>query len=441
MPVPPREAQTEAQRGLDWRSEFGRGGTAVGIARARDISNGVDLSMDTVRRMSSYFARHEVDKQGEGWSPDEPGYPSNGRIAWALWGGDSARAWADRLIADDSTRTLMDETREIEGMYPLSPLQVMQYEHDEHVVEVFGKLDQGIGERGAHYVAESPFADEGIICSSCAFYEGPRACEIVDGDIDPAGICKRWVIPETLLTIGEAQGPATEPMDAPMTDTATVRYGALEVEQRRIGGRDVEFRTVEVGPLEVRIADGTEDAPKIVGYAAVFNSDSEPLPNRSGGSFIETIAPGAFKRSLGSGREVRAFINHDLGQVLATSKNDSLRLAEDERGLLVEADLPNTTAGRDLAELVRTGTVHSWSFGFSIPKGGDTWRTDPNTGDERRELREVILHEVSIVTGFPAYPGTEGTVVRSTESPADEPAERRLPVALAQRILDLNAKR
>ncbi len=93
---PTEEMAAEAERGLDWREEFGRGGTAVGVARARDISNRVNLSPDTVRRMVSYFARHEVDKQGEGFSPGEEGYPSAGRIAWALWGGDPGQAWANR---------------------------------------------------------------------------------------------------------------------------------------------------------------------------------------------------------------------------------------------------------------------------------------------------------------------------------------------------------
>jgi hypothetical protein len=85
---------TEAERGLKWRDEYGRGGTAVGVARARDISNRVRLSPETVKRMHAYFSRHEVDKQGEGFSPGESGYPSAGRIAWALWGGDPGQRWA-----------------------------------------------------------------------------------------------------------------------------------------------------------------------------------------------------------------------------------------------------------------------------------------------------------------------------------------------------------
>lgn len=95
--TPPQGARDEAAKGLEWRAEFGRGGTDVGVARARDISNGKSLSPDTINRMVSYFARHEVDKQGEGWSPGEDGFPSAGRIAWALWGGDPGSAWANKV--------------------------------------------------------------------------------------------------------------------------------------------------------------------------------------------------------------------------------------------------------------------------------------------------------------------------------------------------------
>jgi lambda family phage portal protein len=84
----------EALKGLKWRQEYNRGGTAVGVARARDISNGKNLSDDTVKRMHSYFSRHEVDKKGQGFQQGEDGFPSAGRIAWALWGGDAGQIWA-----------------------------------------------------------------------------------------------------------------------------------------------------------------------------------------------------------------------------------------------------------------------------------------------------------------------------------------------------------
>ena len=89
----------EARRGLEWRQTFNRGGTEIGVARARDIVNRRGLSLDTVTRMRSYFARHEVDKNGEGFSRGEPGYPSAGRIAWALWGGDPGKTWSEGIIS------------------------------------------------------------------------------------------------------------------------------------------------------------------------------------------------------------------------------------------------------------------------------------------------------------------------------------------------------
>ena len=96
----PTEAMAkEARRGLDWRKEFNRGGTAVGVARANQLIDRENLSESTVKRMHSYFSRHEVDKQAQGFSPGEEGYPSAGRIAWALWGGDPGQSWARSKVS------------------------------------------------------------------------------------------------------------------------------------------------------------------------------------------------------------------------------------------------------------------------------------------------------------------------------------------------------
>lgn len=95
---PTDEMATEAELGLKWREEYGRGGTEVGVARARDISNKRNLSFDTIKRMNSYFSRHEVDKEANGWNDGEEGFPSAGRIAWQLWGGDAGRDWAARIV-------------------------------------------------------------------------------------------------------------------------------------------------------------------------------------------------------------------------------------------------------------------------------------------------------------------------------------------------------
>jgi HK97 family phage prohead protease len=103
--APTQAMVSEAEQALEWRREFNRGGTLVGVARARDIAAGKNLPIDTVRRMSSFFARHEVDKQAEGFNRGEDGFPSAGRVAWGLWGGDAGRTWATGIIneADDAS--------------------------------------------------------------------------------------------------------------------------------------------------------------------------------------------------------------------------------------------------------------------------------------------------------------------------------------------------
>lgn len=98
---PTKGMMEEAKKGLEWRKEYGRGGTEVGVARARNIKNGDNLSIDTIKRMNSFFARHEKSsKGGEGFKPSQDGFPSAGRIAWALWGGDSGQSWAAKKVKE-----------------------------------------------------------------------------------------------------------------------------------------------------------------------------------------------------------------------------------------------------------------------------------------------------------------------------------------------------
>lgn len=93
--TPPQSVRIAALRGLDWRDQYGRGGTQIGVARARDLSNGRAVSIKTLKRMKAYFDRHEIDSQAIGWLKGEKGFPSAGRIAWELWGGDAGRRWAE----------------------------------------------------------------------------------------------------------------------------------------------------------------------------------------------------------------------------------------------------------------------------------------------------------------------------------------------------------
>jgi len=121
--VPTDAMAAEARRGLEWRKEFNRGGTPVGVARARDIMNKDRLSISTVRRMHSFFSRHEVDKQGKGFTPGD-GYPSAGRIAWALWGGDPGQTWA-RAITRRIEAMSKGVGTDVEGMNIDGPSDMM----------------------------------------------------------------------------------------------------------------------------------------------------------------------------------------------------------------------------------------------------------------------------------------------------------------------------
>ena len=117
--VPPSGVQKEADRGLAMRREHGRGGTAIGIARARDLSNGTEVSPSTVRRMKAFFDRHAPDRKAGGFKSGEEGFPSNGKIADLLWGGRSGESWANKVVAqmnaaDERTYSLDADTATIE---------------------------------------------------------------------------------------------------------------------------------------------------------------------------------------------------------------------------------------------------------------------------------------------------------------------------------------
>jgi HK97 family phage major capsid protein/HK97 family phage prohead protease len=115
--MPTDGMRTEAQRYRDWKAEGEQGGTEVAANRASQILSGDELSPDTVITMAAWFARHQVDKQGEGFNPDEDGYPSPGRVAWAAWGGDAGQTWA--INKSDRIKTLQDRSAmEMERPYP-----------------------------------------------------------------------------------------------------------------------------------------------------------------------------------------------------------------------------------------------------------------------------------------------------------------------------------
>lgn len=197
---------------------------------------------------------------------------------------------------------------------------------------------------------------------------------------------------------------AEQERDLMMTDTRAKWASVASAIVDRLEGRAKPQHEERVNVIELEVRDNG-DGMTFEGYAAVFNSESEDL-----GGFREFIAPGAFKRSLQSRNEVKLLWNHDAGEPLASVRGGTLKLYEDNRGLKVEARLADTSRGRDVAELIRSKTIDSMSFGFSVIK--DTWNADGNV----RTLNAVRLFEISMVS-FPAYNATAGTVsIRSAQT-------------------------
>lgn len=102
----PAGVKAEAIKALKWRKEHKRGGTPVGINTARTLARGGQIGIEKIRHIAKYFPRHEVDKKGKGWDMGEDNFPSNGRIAWALWGGDAAWRWSRAIVERENKKAL-----------------------------------------------------------------------------------------------------------------------------------------------------------------------------------------------------------------------------------------------------------------------------------------------------------------------------------------------
>jgi hypothetical protein len=364
MPVPTDEMAAEAERGLEWRREYGRGGTEVGVARARDIANKRDLSMDTVRRMNSYFARHEVDKEAEGFRPGEDGYPSAGRIAWALWGGDAGQSWAARIVSEEDEDRA--ETRPYEGEHAARIREPDQFDSFRRVNNEGGQgVDFVYGIKDGEAQIQS-------IRFKVDFFTEEQAREWLDAnDFEP-------ILFEPAAPIDEGRSfvvSSQHALEAPKMAQAEIR--ALS--------EPVELRQEDNGPI------------RVAGYAAVFNQETN-----IGGYFTETIAPGAFTSALDRGDDVVLLINHD-GLPLARTRSGTLKLTQDERGLYIESELdPSDPDVRAIVPKMKRGDLDKMSFAF-LP----TRQTWDESGDmPKRMIEDLQLFDVAIVT-TPAYDGTE----------------------------------
>ena len=266
---PPQAVREEAAQGLEWREEFGRGGTEVGVARGRDLSNGRIISPETARRMKAYFLRHEIDKEAEGWNDDENGYPSAGRIAWALWGGDPGFAWVDDIVTrmdseDAEYEDGIDNDNDSEGgeSSGLAP-----FRSDAVDDAVFFKAVDDISEKWAKRIARA-FAEEAAKLEA----------ELI-GNVKTRG---------PVMTKQEGDPFDVEEWTARfLSATESEREGLVE-EMVKAASSDVDAEDGEYGKARREGID--ESSQKIASSIGTIREDVRFILNNSGGLSGEEIA-------------------------------------------------------------------------------------------------------------------------------------------------------
>lgn len=412
MPIPNEAMADQARQGLELRKEWGRGGTEVGVARARDISNKADLSMDTVRRMRSYFARHGANYDEHYGEKEADGGPNAFTIAWKLWGGSPARDWAESIVkseGDGSERVSVlsfeqTETVDMDNRAEPDELSVGDYvTWDSSGGMVYGRIER-IERDGEIDVPDTDFTITGTEDDPAALIMVYR--EVEDG-WSPSGT--RVGHKFSTLTKVDARGYKDKDdegkrhikrIEETETEVIVVFGKSEEYQEEDEEQMEREFRPAQ--KLEVREADTGE--VRVSGYAAVFGEETN-----IGGMFTEQIQRGAFKDAIGRD-DVVFLINHD-GLPLARTRSGTLSLAEDDHGLYMEASLdPTDPDVRSIVPKMKRGDLDKMSFAF-VPTR-QSW--DDSKEMPKRMIEEAQLYDVSIVT-TPAYNGTE-IGLRSLES-------------------------
>lgn len=419
---PPQGVRDEAKRALEWIADgkAGSGFTDTGRKRAADLAAGRALSAETVLRMYSFLKRHEVNKSAEGFNAGEEGFPSPGRVAWSAWGGEPGLSWSTKIRNQLANRSALLNIEE-------------------------GPMDTPTEDRVEHYeIVDSPVI-HGALAADAAI---SAAQMLIANHEDP-------IVKQAYLLICAADAALNEALDAledaeeiddeddeddedseeiaeDSEEIATVSTGVPEeratkenpmIEERKAAIATAERITMAT---EVRAMDTEDGSLRIAGYAATFNKEA------SGLTFREVIAPGAFKRTLASDNPVFLLVNHDTEQLpLASTQSGTLRLAEDEVGLRMEADLdPDNPRAQELASALKRGDVDKMSFAFTVAQDGEDRK------DNVRTLTDLNLFEVSVVT-WPAYDSTS-VGMRSAQ---DDIELRRRKEALKLATLRLRSRK
>lgn len=318
--------KSEAQKGLDWRREHGRGGTEVGIARARDIVNGKNLSESTVKRMYSFFSRHEVDKQAEGFSAGEDGYPSNGRIAWALWGGDAGFSWSRNIvekIKKEAERELVEKRP-----YP--------NEHAARLVEPSQfddfRRESDAGGNGIDFIYG--LKDNSSELQSIRF----------DAEIYTADEAREWLSQHDFSPIE---------FEPAIGERMTEEVETVEIEEaERFDRSELTFRAA--------VIESTSDDDRRVRMSL---SSEEPVERSFGSEVLEHNEKAIDMSRIGSGH-APLLLDHDMTKQIGVIENAYLDQAE--RKLRAVVRFGKGALAREVYEDIKDGIRSNVSIGYII---------------------------------------------------------------------------
>lgn len=436
----------EAQKALDWRKDGNAGGTSVGLARARQLVNKQELSPSTVRRMHSFFSRHEVDKKGEGFHPGEPGYPSKGRVAWGLWGGDSGQTWAraksetlDRLEGKSFDYTKDYTEEEDDGIDTEFGAACPVATHDAEV----NKANHMVAIREANLGPADPTApsdaywsfmaekwmvstDEARVrqCQNCEYYKNsPKVLDCLKSstlkasdlpvtpkwaDVSaPSGYCTKWDITctSTRTCLSWESGAEEEQNDMDdLEETGQINEplgGGPNLDDMLVplsaGKPSTKMFTLD---SSIKAVDTSADGElKIEGYASTTALDRS----------ADVILASAWTKSGGLNNFQRnpiLLFNHNydkpIGKVIA--------MGTDSKGLKINGVI-SKSAG-DVYNLVKEGVLSTFSVGFLIK---DAEYDKQNDG---LVVKDAELLEISVVS-VPCNQDATFSVAKSFNSQKD----------------------
>jgi HK97 family phage major capsid protein/HK97 family phage prohead protease len=323
--TPTEGMKTEAERYRKWKSEGEAGGTEVAARRATQILSGDELSPDVVVEMSAWFARHLVDKKGQGFSPDEDGYPSKGRVAWAAWGGDAGQSWSSEKsvsIKKARERSMTDEQRAEPG-----DLKVGDFvSWNSSGGRARGRIDRVVRD-GTIDVPDSSFTITGT-------------------EDDPAALI-------TLYRDGEATDRKVGHKFSTLTKIAAIRMfdeASLKRAHYTEFKEEDEDRTLE------------------------FPFASEEPVNRVYGMEVLSMTSEAMDMSrLNDGAPL--LFNHDPDRIIGVVQRAYIK----DKRAYAKVKLANNELGREMQDLIRDGIVRNVSFGYRINDMEEDRSTTPVT--------------------------------------------------------------